>query len=113
MEKLRSPSVTTCRKCGAALAGRPGVGRPAWYCSTGCRRAAEYELRRAQDALATVEKRAREHREQIALESVYGLNCCGRGQALVRHLEGIEAERMRLESRMQLLLDDGQGAGDE
>jgi hypothetical protein len=106
VEKLQSAGVPGCRKCGAALAGRAGAGRPASYCSKGCRRAAEYELRRVQDALAAVEKRAMEHREHVALAPHFGLNCCGRGEAVVRHLEWLEEERVRLEQRMRVLLDD-------
>lgn len=49
-------SLTTCRKCACACAfGANASGRPALYCSTGCRRAAEYELRRIQTRLAMLE----------------------------------------------------------
>jgi hypothetical protein len=72
---------------------RPAVGVPP---NTNC---AE------QDAVASVEKAARSHREEIAPPH-YGLNCCGRGDTLVRHLEGLEGERERLEARMRELLDD-------
>jgi hypothetical protein len=106
VEKLQSPSVTTCRKCGRDLAAREGAGRPAVYCSVGCRRAAEYELRRAQDALAAAEKDIRAHREHVALESHYGMACCGRGEAVVRHLDWLNDERVRQEARMRTLLDD-------
>jgi hypothetical protein len=96
----------TCRKCGAELPAREGAGRPPAYCSTGCRRAAEYELRRAQDAVAAVEKRVLAHREHIALELPFGMECCGRGEALQRHIDWFEGERVRLEWRMAVLLDD-------
>ena len=43
-----------CLKCRKPL--KPtGVGRPPSYCSTGCRRAAEYELRRIQRHLERLE----------------------------------------------------------
>jgi hypothetical protein len=43
-----------CVKCERPL--KPtGVGRPPSYCSTGCRRAAEYELRRIQRHLERLE----------------------------------------------------------
>jgi len=48
-----------CRKCGSELPTRTGRGRPAVYCSTGCRRATEYELRRVQKALEDIEEQAR------------------------------------------------------
>lgn len=37
---------------------RPEVGRPPSYCSTSCRRAAEYELRRLQRRLQALEDQA-------------------------------------------------------
>lgn len=102
MEKLR------CRKCGAALAERESRGRPATFCSTACRRASEFELRRANVAIDAVEKRASQHREQLAVQPDMGLYCCGRGSALQRHLDWLEAEATRLELRMRQLLDDGE-----
>lgn len=48
MEKL------TCR-CGGVLV-RPATGRPPRYCSTACRRATEYDLRRAQQLLTRAER---------------------------------------------------------
>ena len=108
MEKLRS---VTCRKCGAELAGRDGPGRPSSYCSTACRRATEYELRRSQTAIEAVEKRILAHREHIALPSGWPPNCCGRGEAAVKHLEWLEGERVRLEARMAVLLSDGEDDG--
>ena len=45
-----------CLKCRTPI--KPvGVGRPPSYCSTGCRRAAEYELRRIQRHLERLEAR--------------------------------------------------------
>ena len=52
-----------CLKCQAPLE-RPEVGRPPSYCSTGCRRAAEYELRRLQRAIEGLEEYARNLRLQ-------------------------------------------------
>jgi hypothetical protein len=43
-----------CLKCRAPLTPTD-VGRPPTYCSTGCRRAAEYELRRIQRHLERLE----------------------------------------------------------
>jgi hypothetical protein len=64
-----------------------------------------------QDAVAAVEKAARRHQEHLAIESVYGLDCCGRGDALQRHVVFLEEERVRLEARMRQLLDDDGEAG--
>jgi hypothetical protein len=105
--------VEKCRKCGADLAPRGhGAGRAASYCSVGCRRSTEYDLRRAQDALAAVEKRAREHREHLALAPPCSLNCCGRGEAVQRHFAFLEEGRERLEARMRVLLDDEEARGE-
>ena len=69
-----------CRKCGTPLA-KPATGRPPRYCSTGCRRAAEYEIRRLnrhlerlesdRETLANYRTRYRDllgrtHRQQVA-----------------------------------------------
>jgi hypothetical protein len=97
----------TCRKCGQRLPAASGPGRPALYCSTGCRRAAEYELRRVQAALERAEESLRWHRESIALGNGGGFMCCGLAKA--RHVELLEAERAGLEERLRGLLDDEEG----
>lgn len=43
-----------CIKCGAPLA-QPDTGRPKTYCSTVCRRAAEFEIRRIVRRIETME----------------------------------------------------------
>ncbi len=45
-----------CR-CGKLLEQPAGAGRPSTYCSVGCRRAAEYEIRRLDKLLARFEGR--------------------------------------------------------
>ena len=80
----------TCRKCGTELPTRTGSGRPPTYCSTGCRRATEYELRRLQKALEDLEDRLRWSRMN------------GRDA----HSEDLEQECARLEARLRELLDD-------
>jgi hypothetical protein len=44
----------TCVKCGLAVQ-QPSTGRRRRYCSTGCRRAREYELKRLQRRLESLE----------------------------------------------------------
>ena len=75
---------------------------PASYGSVGCRRAAEYELRRAQTALDAVAKHVREHRENMAVRPEYGFHCCGYGEARQRHLDWLEGEQVWLEARMRV-----------
>ncbi|WP_189110504.1 hypothetical protein [Streptomyces camponoticapitis] len=77
------------------MPARPGPGRPATYCSKACRRAAEYELRRIQAALETVEGQIRSCR--------FGWG----GRSMERDFPKYEAERVRLEARLRELLDDG------
>lgn len=83
----------TCRKCGSELPTRTGRGRSPTYCSSGCRRATEYELRRLQKALELVEEQAR---------------WCRFGWHGRRPTEAAkyDAERVRLEDRLRELLDD-------
>ena len=54
-EKPRS-----CVKCGGLLEAADGPGRPATYCSTTCRRLAEFEIRRIDRRLAAYELERRE-----------------------------------------------------
>lgn len=85
-------TLTRCRKCSAPLEGRTGKpGRPRSYCSVGCRRSAEREIRRADRAIEQMEERARWAR-------ING----GRAPALAR----FESERVRLEERLRELLGD-------
>lgn len=80
-----------CVKCSRPLPERSGPGRPALYCSTACRRAAEYELRRVQASLEHVEEQVR----------ACAFGWYGRKPA---HAVTYEAERTRLEGRLRLLL---------
>lgn len=105
-------SKRSCRKCGTELAAREGAGRPPSYCSTGCRRAAEYELRRVQGALESAENRMAHHREYLALRLSCGLQCCGGAGKAEVHLSVLDDERARLEERMRLLLGDDGREGD-
>jgi hypothetical protein len=87
----------TCRKCGAELPEAAGPGRPRSYCSVGCRRAAELEVRRLQRALENTEDMIRQCR--------FGWNC---------HTEAdipkYAAEVERLEARLREVLDDEEPA---
>ncbi len=83
----------TCRKCGREVAQSNGDrGRPRSYCSTGCRRAMEYELRRLQKGLEAIE-------EQLTWCRL-GWNGRKPGDA-----HRYDEERLRLESRLCELLD--------
>lgn len=46
---------TGCLKCGKAIQEQAATGRPKSYCSVGCRRAAEHEIRRINSLLGKLE----------------------------------------------------------
>lgn len=85
---VRRNRASTCRKCQAPIEATGKPGRPRSYCSVGCRRASEYEIRRADRAVESMEERAR--------------------WARINNFEAkqYDAERLRLEARLRLLLDD-------
>ena len=82
---------STCRKCGDPVEQTGGRGRPRSYCSVGCRRAAEREIRRADRAIQQMEDALRWAR----------INNADRAS-----LAKYETERVRLEERLAVLLDD-------
>ena len=45
-----------CLTCGRPLPARTGRGRPLQYCGAGCRRGAEFEIRRIDRHIAGLEK---------------------------------------------------------
>jgi hypothetical protein len=94
----------SCRQCGVGLPEREGRGRPADYCSVGCRRAAEYALRRAQRGLMRVEAEIRWHRDQLATRPNSGFLCCGRGEVALAHVETLRGEHAALEAVLAVLL---------
>ena len=89
----------TCVKCGKPLPERSGPGRPQLYCSPGCRRSAEHEVRRAERALERTEVILRRHRTSVRRAAF--LCCMG---ATDEHVGALDAERVRLEDRLRLLL---------
>lgn len=94
-----------CVMCRAELT-HPATGRPRMYCSTACRRAAEYELRRLQALMLMAEKEELRARSRQLTE--YRSDAL---DGLVRFWVG---ETLRLRTRLQLLLagerEDARGA---
>lgn len=78
-----------CLTCGAAVAAR-STGRPLTYCSKGCRRVAEYEIRRVNETISKLEFDARWLRNpaRLPLQSD--------AEHLAFLLDEIEAARERL-----------------
>lgn len=91
-------NLTVCAKCGSPLA-QPSTGRPRRFCSTGCKRAVEYEVRRIQRQLDAVE---------AELIELGGPGCRFLPAAVQDRIAHAEGVRRRLEARLALLLDDGE-----
>jgi hypothetical protein len=92
-----------CRKCGTPLQSRAGAGRPAEYCSPGCRRSAEHEIRRVSKSITDLEAISRVHRAILAAKGgLYPASCCRDAGA---HEAFVVTELALLEERLRLLLD--------
>lgn len=93
----------TCKKCGRNLA-KPRTGRPPRWCSTGCRRAAEYEITRLQRRLERLE----EQREKRRGEKGDAMrDYLGRPQA--EAVQALEDGIHEAETRLRQLLSDEDG----
>jgi hypothetical protein len=90
--------LTKCVKCGAELEV-PETGRRPRYCSKGCRRAVEYELRRLQRSLEDLEGRERWYRHDA---DGFGT---GSKAHTRQQLEWHRAEIERVERRIRELLE--------
>ena len=93
-----------CVKCGSDLKV-PKTGRRPRYCGSGCRRAAEYELRRLQTAIENEENLERSYRQDIEGAAAVGVGPSGarRMPYLKKRQAWHAAEIARLEARMQEL----------
>lgn len=81
-----------CKKCGHEIKDIAEIGRPKIYCGTGCRRAAELEIRRLNNLLAEL--------ESILSKKRLGWGACG-----AHDIEVVESEISRQEVRLRTLLD--------
>ncbi len=105
MAKQSPTRPSQCVMCGGELPEPASTGRPRSYCSMPCKRAAEYELRRAQSLLLSAE-RSEARERSLAL----GVDHSWKGQ---RHKDAAKfwaGEVERLQGRLVVLLS---GAGDE
>jgi len=97
-------STNPCRYCGLPVS-KPRTGRPATYCSTGCRRAAEYDIRRLSRRLEFVERKRDELELVVAIEEVES-----RGEWQVKRnalmAAALDGQLQRYRDRLRLLLDD-------
>jgi hypothetical protein len=98
VEKREPMMADTCVRCAAPLA-KPATGRPPSYCSTTCRRAAEFELRRCERRLERLEAKASDLRIEGAAPSGHDWH----GRRLAR----VFVEIKRYERRLEALLRRG------
>ena len=88
---------TNCVKCGAALPPGKAIGRPAKYCSTACRRLAEYETSRLQNRLSRLEDELlREKHNRSGLRDWHGRDVAARMVDLRADIEHTEARLREL-----------------
>ena len=87
----------SCVKCGAALPPGKAVGRPQRYCSTACRRLAEYEVSRLQSRLSRLEDELlREKRNNSELKDFVGRDAAARMLDLRADIAEAEARLLEL-----------------
>ena len=88
---------TRCVKCGGALPPGKAVGRPPRYCSTACRRLAEYEVSRLQSRLSRLEDELlREKHNRSGLKDFSGRDVAARMVDLRADIEHTEARLREL-----------------
>jgi len=92
----------TCARCATPLTAS-STGRPPSYCSTRCRRAAEYELRRLQRRLETAERERDRWHRAVHHPAAFGHNA----DYARRHLAAFTDEAERLSARLVQLVGDG------
>jgi hypothetical protein len=90
-----------CLKCGRELEESARTGRPRSWCSVGCRRAAEYEVRRASRRLEKLEERASDLRHSRSTIRDW------LGRTREEALADVEGELREAEERLRALLDAG------
>jgi hypothetical protein len=88
----------SCLKCDRPLT-KPVTGRPPTYCSVGCRRSAEYEVRRISRRLEALEERASRlrHEPDTSVRDWVG-------RTRLEALTDVEAEIADAEARLRALL---------
>ena len=90
----------TCRKCGTALK-RPKTGRPPVWCSTACRRSAEYEIKRVNRRLEALESQL----DRLVADGDIGLRYLG-GRTHKQQKAGVQTAINRNEERLRALLEE-------
>ena len=92
---------SSCVKCGAALPPGKAAGRPRRYCSTACRRLAEYEVSRLQGRLSRLEDEfLREKHNRSGLKDFSGRDAAAR-------MVDLRADIAEAEARLRELILEG------
>ena len=92
---------TRCVKCGNVLPPPSAVGRPQRYCSTACRRLAEYEVSRLQGRLSRLEDEfLREKHNRSGLKDFSGRDAAAR-------MVDLRADIAEAEARLRELILEG------
>lgn len=92
-----------CRKCGRRLPRAEGPGRPPRWCSTGCRRSAEYAVKRLNRRIERLEVRLDDDRGPPNEKDAFGM---GIGPKRSERHEETRATIRELEARLAELLED-------
>lgn len=98
--------MTTCLNCGAP-APIPATGRPASYCSTGCRRAAQSERQRIVRHLSRLEELTMELRHAVRRGSDSKWSTPGGYLTADERLADVQVDIVALTKRLTLLSNDG------
>lgn len=92
-----------CVRCGNAFEQTSGRGRPKRYCSTSCRRAAEFEIKRVNRHLGAAEFRLAHWQER--LEQIRrGVGALGTEANAEEQIEFVERRVAELNERLEALL---------
>jgi hypothetical protein len=94
---MAKPKRKTCLICRTRLE-QPATGRPRVYCGQACKRAAEYEIRRAQSLLLAAEKAELRYRGEWLTGPEWSAN----GARKAAHYWDLEAAKLR--ERLRTLL---------
>ncbi len=90
-----------CKSCGLSLPVNK-AGRPSEYCSTGCRRAAEFEIRRVNRRLESLETSL----SSMRINPRDALTDMIEGRTHAERVAAVQAELDLLKARFRVLLDD-------
>lgn len=98
---------TPCPRCGTAFVQHAGWGARRIYCSTSCRRAVEFEIRRANRHLEGAERRLQAQRDRV-VEIESGVGGLGTLANARQQLDFARRRVGELTARLEELLAPGQ-----